>query len=758
MTIADNRRSVQERACRLGVRAGFLIAALIFAAPATRAAGPDRALLLHSFGFDYSPWSETAKSFRAELFKRAPRPIDLFEASVFTARFEKSFDESPLLAYLRSLFSQRRPDLIVALGGPAVGFAQHHRSLLFPSTPMLMTAIAQQRIDQSLLSANDTAVGLDLDLREYITNILRLRPMTKTIFVVIGNSPLEQYWLADMRSKYRAFTNRVNFIWSNDLPFAELLDKAAHLPPDSAVFYFLLTIDADGVPHVRSQALAALSAVANAPIFGFGDYELGRGIVGGPLNPTDTLGRRAAAVAVRILQGEPAGKIATAPTGFGAPVYDWRELQRWDIGEELLPPKSIVKFRGESPWREFRWQIGLAAAVIGAQTLLILFGLIQHRKRRTAERSLAESEERMTFTAASMNVGLWHYTRATDQFWVTERCRRIFELAPAVPFTRKTLLQRVHPDERRLAAAMLTEPSDGGSSALREFRIVLAGNRIRWIRARTHTSGDHQSVPDKVSGIFIDFTDLKAAESEAAVQRLELAHLMRVSVLGELSGAIAHELNQPLTAILANAQAALQLLSYQPPALEEVHDALADIVHEDNRAGEVIKRLRGLLEKGESRTEPIDVNELVEATMSLLHSELIARQIGVAMDLAPDLPVVMGDPIQLQQVLLNIVMNAMDAMAPIPANRRRIEIRTGFDHRGYLGVSIRDSGAGIKSGEKRLFEPFYTTKEHGLGLGLALCATIVEAHGGTLTLTNHDCGGAVAALSLPVQEYRVAAE
>ena len=364
----------------------------------------------------------------------------------------------------------------------------------------------------------------------------------------------------------------------------------------------------------------------------------------------------------------------------------------------------------------------------------------------------------MTFTAASMNVGLWHYTEATDQFWVTERCRRIFELPPAVPFTRATLLQRVHPDERRLAAAMLSEPSDGGSSSMREFRIVLAGNRTRWIRARTHSSGDRQGMPDKVSGIFVDFTDLKAAESEAAVQRLELAHLMRVSVSGELSGAIAHELNQPLTAILANAQAALQLLSHQPPALEEVRDALADIVHEDNRAGEVIKRLRGLLKKGESRTEPIDVNELVEATMSLLHSELIARQVGMTMDLAPGLPVVMGDPIQLQQVILNIVMNAMDAMAPTPPGHRRIEIRTGFDHRGYLSVSIHDSGAGIKSGEKRLFEPFYTTKEHGLGLGLALCATIAEAHGGMLTLTNHDRGGAVATLSLPVEEYRVAAE
>lgn len=736
----------------------ILTGTFLSGAPPAGAAAPDRVLLLHSFGFDFSPWSETATSFRSELLKRAPRPIDLYEASVFTGRFDKPQEEASLVGYLRSLFAEHRLDLIVTLGGPAVSFAQHHRSSLFPSTPLLMTAIAQQRIDQLLAGENDTSVALSLDLRQYITNILRLRPQTDNIFVIIGNSPLEQYWLAELRRQYQPFAKRVNFTWSNNLSFSDLLKRAANLPPNSAIFYFILIVDADGVPHVQGQGLSAIRAVANAPIFGFGDYELGQGIVGGPLNPTRVLGSRAAVAAVQILQGEVPRKIKVTPTGFARAAYDWRELERWNIREDLLPPNSIVEFRGQSPWQQFRWQISLVATVMLAQALLILFGLIQHRKRQAAEKSLAESEERVTFTAASMNVGLWHYTQGTEQLWSTEHCRKIFEVEPDAHFTRESLLRLVHPDDRRSAAVMFREMTDGSASAVREFRIVLSGDRIRWIRARTRSSSDHNGVPEKVSGIFVDFTDLKAAESEAAVQRSELAHLMRVSVLGELSGAMAHELNQPLTAILSNAQAAVQWLSREPPALEEVRDALADIVHEDNRAGEVIRRLRGLLRKGESKTEPVDINELVESTMSLLHSELVARRISAATDLHPGLPVIMGDSIQVQQVILNIVMNAMDAMMATLVGQRRILIRTGFDEHGFITVSIRDSGTGIKSDERRLFEPFFTTKEQGLGLGLALCSTIVEAHGGKLSLGNHECGGAEAVLLLPTEEYRIAAQ
>ena len=228
------------------------------------------------------------------------------------------------------------------------------------------------------------------------------------------------------------------------------------------------------------------------------------------------------------------------------------------------------------------------------------------------------------------------------------------------------------------------------------------------------------------------------AEAETAEQRREVAHLMRVSVLGELSGAIAHEITQPLTAILSNAQAALHLLEQKSLNLAEVRDAINDIVQEDNRAGEVIERLRSLLKKGERKTEQVGVNELVRSTIALLHSELIGRRIQVKMDLASDLPATAGDPVQLQEVLLNVLMNAMDAMESTQDAQRLITIRTRASQPGTIEIRIRDRGLGIgQMTQAQLFKPFYTSKGHGLGLGLPICATIADTHGGKLTLANH---------------------
>jgi C4-dicarboxylate-specific signal transduction histidine kinase len=237
---------------------------------------------------------------------------------------------------------------------------------------------------------------------------------------------------------------------------------------------------------------------------------------------------------------------------------------------------------------------------------------------------------------------------------------------------------------------------------------------------------------------------------------VEIEHLMRVSVLGELSGSIAHEVNQPLTAILSNAQAALHLLNRNSPDLVEIRDVLEDIVHEDNRAGEVIHRLRGLLKKGERKMESVNINDVVRSTISLLNSELIGRDISVRLDLEDNELLTHGDSVQLQQVLLNLVMNAMDAMGATPMNQRSIVISTRGTTTGMVDVLVKDQGHGIRSKENgRLFEPFYTTKDHGLGLGLSLCSTIIKSHQGKLTLTNNEGGGAVAGFSLPVQQPAV---
>ena len=249
----------------------------------------------------------------------------------------------------------------------------------------------------------------------------------------------------------------------------------------------------------------------------------------------------------------------------------------------------------------------------------------------------------------------------------------------------------------------------------------------------------------------VDLTERRNVERTTARQRDELAHLSRVAMLGELSGSLAHELNQPRTAILSNAQAAQRFLAQSPPRVDKLADILADIVKSDHRAGAVIQRLRSMLRKEEAQRQSLDINDVVEESLRLMRSDLLNRHVMISHDFADALPSVSGDRNQLQQVLLNFMMNGCDAMEGRETDRR-LRVRTLRTAQGNVEFSVADSGAGIPLGDhERIFDPFVTTKSHGLGLGLAICRSIVEAHGGRLWATNNADRGATLHCELPAQ-------
>ena len=247
----------------------------------------------------------------------------------------------------------------------------------------------------------------------------------------------------------------------------------------------------------------------------------------------------------------------------------------------------------------------------------------------------------------------------------------------------------------------------------------------------------------------VDISVRRSIEQAAARQRNELAHLSRVAMMGVLSGSLAHELNQPLTAILSNAQAAQRFLMHTPPRLDQVSDIIADIVKNDKRAALVIQRLRNLLKKDASEHVPLEINETVQDALRLMQSDLLSRGVEIVTDFGANLPLVSADRVQLQQVILNFVVNGCEAMEDLES-KPLLAVRTHRADSGNVEVTVADRGPGISEAQLAgIFEPFVTTKPHGMGLGLAICRTIVESHGGRIWATNNADRGATLHFALP---------
>jgi signal transduction histidine kinase len=257
---------------------------------------------------------------------------------------------------------------------------------------------------------------------------------------------------------------------------------------------------------------------------------------------------------------------------------------------------------------------------------------------------------------------------------------------------------------------------------------------------------------DKILSIVRDITDSKRAELEADAHRWELAHLSRVAMLGELTGALAHELSQPLTAVLSNAQAAQRFLDRDPQNRAELRGALDDIIRNNKRAGTVIDRLRALLRKEATVLQPVNLNDVVREVLDLANGEVLSRRVSVTSTLTPEMPLVLGDRIQLQQVVLNLLLNACDAMTNTPLPMRHLALATATED-SFVQLAVSDCGVGIPADRlEQVFEPFVTFRDQGLGLGLAISRSIVSAHRGSIKAENNADGGATFRCFLPVAE------
>ena len=735
----------------------ILLTILFLVQEAHAGSAPRRVLILHSYNYTFPANAAISDSLLKEL-GRSSQPIEIEADFLDLARRSDDAHALRTANFLREKYANVRFDAIVVVGIVGMPFLLKYRDLIAPGVPVVWSDVTRATSDAMKIPADIIAVINDYKPERTLELAERLQPNAKRLVVIGGSSSNDRRWQENGRRAVEAHnSSKLETEYWYDHTYSGLLEDVSKLPRDTIILLLTFFDDSEKNHFIPRDVAVAVARASAAPVYGFFETYLGTGVVGGFLETYQSIGRTTGNVVLEILAGAEVAKLS--PQDNSRPVFrvDARAMERWSLDRKNLPPDTAVLFHEPSLWEQHRNLASATAAIVAVQSSIVAALLFQRRRRRRAEESLKESEDRMIFAARSASIGLWQFDPDTNELWATEHCRVIFGLPSDTPLTRETFLARVHHDDRSVAAAALRGSLKGGRSAVADIRVVAPANEVRWVRIRARAAAGGERKRDQLTGMFADITDHKNAESDLELQRQEIAHLMRVTALGELSGAIAHEVNQPLTAILSNAQAALYLLAPGSLNFTEIHGALEDIVQENSRAGEVIQRLRGMLKKGESKFESVEFNHLVDSTIALLRHQLIERRVTVQTDLANSLPDINGDPVQLQQVLLNLIMNAMDAMTSTPNALRRIEICTRATTAGTVEVYLKDHGPGIKAADrKRVFVPFYTTKNHGLGLGLSICSTIIEKHGGTIELRNDDSGGAVAEISLPAQKVSVA--
>ncbi|HEY4861614.1 MAG TPA: PAS domain-containing protein [Xanthobacteraceae bacterium] len=374
-----------------------------------------------------------------------------------------------------------------------------------------------------------------------------------------------------------------------------------------------------------------------------------------------------------------------------------------------------------------------------------LTGLLMLRNLRESEGNLEEAQR-------IAHIGHWDHDLDTDRYNLSDEAYRIFGLRPREKSITSAVLQElIHPEDWESTTLARMSALRGGPPYDVECRVVWPNGEVRVVHSRGDVTRDESGRPRRRFGTVQDITERKRAEDDLRKSerryreaQSELAHVNRVTTMGQLTATIAHEVNQPIAAAVTNADAGLRWLAAQPPNLEEVRDAFDHIIKASNQASEVVGRIRALIKKLPARKASLDINETILETIALTRSEMRRHCILLQTELANGLPRIWGDRVQLQQVILNLIMNAIEAMSEVSEGSRELLIDTGLDAPDGVLVAVRDSGPGLKPESlDHLFDPFYTTKPAGMGMGLSICRSITEAHGGRLWATANAPRGAV---------------
>jgi len=447
-------------------------------------------------------------------------------------------------------------------------------------------------------------------------------------------------------------------------------------------------------------------------------------------------------------------KAATALLSVGTAAAIWKVMPlalalpstaQLERANELLGTEINQRQRAEAALREANAELEqrVAARTADLQEEVL--------RRRATEATLRASEERWRsmFEASAVGIAVIdqqnHFAAANEAFqkMVGYTSEELQSLGP---------LDITHEEDRKATQEMIEDVQSGKRQDYHtEKRYCRKDGKVIWVRVSTARALDSSSALQSIPAIIEDITERKRAEVAWHDAREALSRATRLTVMGELSASIAHEINQPLAAIITNGHACERFLTFSPPDLDEVKDAVGEIVRDGRRASEVLKRIRAMSKNSAPERGQVDVNQAIAEVLALTRDELLRHRVSVQTDLHSNLPTIMADRVQLQQVVLNLVMNGIDAMRAVADRSRILTVRSLLSDRGNIAVNVADSGIGLDpANRERIFDTFFTTKPEGMGMGLAISNTIIEAHRGRLWAESGSPFGAVFAFTLPL--------
>lgn len=723
--------------------ASLALLALVHGAAGAAATDQLGVLVIYADGRVQPGFVTIDDAIRTQLARIPPERLAYYNEYLDVIRFPLPADQARMASYVADKYRGRRLDLVICVRDAALDFALRHRDAFAPGVPILHFMVERDVVQRMSLPAGVAGLPFVVDAAPMVALARTLHPDPRFV-VVGGTTEFDERWI-------RAFRRELgdDARWLVGLSLEETEREVAALPAGSVVLLAIFGRDGRGRTYIPLEAARRIVAASSAPCYGGFSNIVGTGAVGGAVLDIWTAGSAAGAAALRILEGARPAELDLRELRSDQVQLDWRQLRRWRIPETAVPAGALVLHRQPGFWERNRRFILLTAGALMVQSLLIGCLLVSRRSLRRTQARLLEGERRMSLATDATALGIWLWELADDAIWASDSWYRLLGLASGGRCEFARFMSCIHGDDRAGVEAVLRRALADGTDCACEFRADLGGGNLRWISGRARVERDAQGRPQRMFGVLLDVGERKRIENEAERHRAELAHLARVASLGELSSSIAHELNQPLGAILSNAQAALLHLDETPPDCAQLREILGDIVRHDRRASEVIKRMHAMLRRDGTHMAPLDLRQVVVDVLGLMRSELIERQVTCVTDLGAAPAPVLGDRVQLQQVLINLVVNACDAMAQQPPERRRLAIAIADDG-GVIHCDVLDQGPGIPTADReRIFDPFVSTKPHGLGMGLSICRTIVAAHAGTLDVHDHPAGGACLRLLLP---------